>query len=92
MPRSGTAPASTAAWLGFLYVSLGSMWVGFFFWYRGLALGGTVRVGQVQLAQPILGMVFSVPLLGETLDLVTATFGLAIVGTVFASRRLATRG
>ena len=86
------APASTTAWLGFLYVSLGSMWVGFFFWYRGLALGGTVRVGQVQLAQPILGMVFSVPLLGETLDLVTATFGLAIVGTVFASRRLATRG
>ena len=56
------------------------------------ALGGTVRVGQVQLAQPILGMLFSVPLLGETLDLVTATFGLAIVGTVFASRRLATRG
>lgn len=86
------APASIAAWLGFLYVSLGSMWIGFFFWYRGLALGGTVRVGQVQLAQPILGMLFSVPLLGETLDLVTATFGLAIVGTVFASRRLATRG
>lgn len=86
------APASIAAWLGFLYVSLGSMWIGFFFWYRGLALGGTVRVGQVQLAQPILGMLFSVPLLGETLDVVTATFGLAIVGTVFASRRLATRG
>lgn len=85
-------PASLTAWLGFAWVSVGGMWVGFFFWYRGLALGGTVRVGQVQLAQPILGMLFSVPLLGETLDLVTATFGLAIVGTVFASRRLATRG
>lgn len=83
--------ASLTAWLGFAWVSVGGMWVGFFFWYRGLALGGTVRVGQVQLAQPILGMIVSVPLLGETLDLVTAAFGLAIVGTVFASRRLAAR-
>ncbi|NBX47454.1 MAG: DMT family transporter [Chloroflexi bacterium] len=65
---------------------------GFFFWYRGLALGGTVRISQVQLVQPILGMIFSVPLLGETLDAVTITFGLAIVATVFLGRRLATRG
>lgn len=87
-----TTDASTAAWLGFLYVSVGSMWAGFFFWYRGLALGGTVRISQVQLVQPILGMIFSVPLLGETLDAVTITFGLAIVATVFLGRRLATRG
>ena len=31
-----------------------SMWLGFFAWYRGLALGGTVRVSQVQLVQPFL--------------------------------------
>jgi hypothetical protein len=37
-------------------------------------------------------MIFSVPLLGETLDAVTITFGLAIVATVFLGRRLATRG
>jgi drug/metabolite transporter (DMT)-like permease len=86
------APASSSAWLAFLYVSVGSMWAGFFFWYRGLALGGTVRVSQVQLVQPILGMAFSVPLLGETLDAVTAVFGIAIVATVFVGRRLASRG
>ncbi len=44
------------------------MWLGFFAWYRGLALGGTVRVSQVQLVQPFLSMLFAVPLLGEPLD------------------------
>jgi drug/metabolite transporter (DMT)-like permease len=83
------APATTGAWLGFVYVSVGSMWAGFFFWYRGLSIGGTVRVSQVQLMQPILGMAFSVPLLGETLDAITAAFGVAIVITVFLGRRLA---
>ena len=33
-----------SAWWGFAYVALFSMWLGFFAWYRGLALGGTVRV------------------------------------------------
>ena len=51
-----------------------SMWLGFFAWYRGLALGGTVRVSQVQLVQPFLGMLFAVPLLGEKLDAVTLGF------------------
>jgi drug/metabolite transporter (DMT)-like permease len=46
------APASAAAWGGFAYVSLFSMWLGFFAWYRGLALGGVMRVSQVQLLQP----------------------------------------
>ena len=85
------APASVAAWMAFAFLGIGSMWIGFFFWYRGLAIGGTVRVSQVQLVQPMLGMVFSVPLLGETLDLITVAFGLAIVGTVFVGRRVATR-
>ena len=55
-----------AAWWGFAYVAVFSMWLGFFAWYRGLALGGTVRVSQVQLVQPFLGMLFAVPLLGES--------------------------
>ena len=41
------------------------MWLGFFAWYRGLALGGTVRVSQVQLVQPFLALLFAVPVLGD---------------------------
>ena len=37
---------SLAAWGGLLYVSLFSMWLGFFAWYGGLAMGGIVRVSR----------------------------------------------
>ena len=76
------------AWSGFAYVALFSMWLGFFAWYRGLALGGTVRVSQVQLVQPFLSMLFSVPLLGEQLDLLTVGFALAVVATVFIGKKM----
>lgn len=77
-----------AAWWGFAYVAVFSMWLGFFAWYRGLALGGTVRVSQVQLVQPFLSMLFAIPLLGEKLDAVTVGFGLAVIATVFIGKKM----
>ncbi len=77
-----------AAWWGFGYVAVFSMWLGLFAWYRGLALGGTVRVSQVQLVQPFLSMLFAIPLLGENLDAVTVGFGLAVIATVFLSKKM----
>ncbi|EJL90405.1 DMT(drug/metabolite transporter) superfamily permease [Polaromonas sp. CF318] len=77
-----------SAWWGFGYVAVFSMWLGFFAWYRGLALGGTVRVSQVQLLQPFLSMLFAVPLLGERLDAVTVGFGLAVIATVFIGKKM----
>ena len=83
-----TAVISTSAWIGFTYVSLISMWIGFFAWYRALAMGGTVRVSQVQLVQPFLSMLFSVPLLGESLDVLTVGFALAVIATVFIGKKM----
>ncbi|MEJ5992617.1 DMT family transporter [Ramlibacter sp. PS3R-8] len=85
------APLPASAWAAFAYVAVFSMWIGFFAWYRGLALGGTVRVSQVQLVQPILSMLFAVPLLGERLDAVTLGFGVAVIATVFVGRRMPVR-
>lgn len=86
------APLPGSAWMAFGYVSVFSMWLGFFAWYQGLALGGTVRVSQVQLIQPFLSMLFAVPLLGEHLDAVSLGFGLAVMATVLAGRRMPVRG
>ena len=83
-------PVLPSAWIGFAYVALFSMWIGFFAWYRGLSLGGPVRVSQVQLIQPFLSMVSAVPLLGERLDLLTLGFGLAVIATVFLGKRAST--
>jgi len=77
-----------SAWCGFVYVAVFSQWLGFFAWYRGLALGGTVRVSQVQLLQPFLSMLFAVPLLSEQLDAVTVGFGLAVIAVVFVGRKM----
>ena len=66
-------PGSLAAvplpsWIGFGYVSLFSMFIGFLFWYRGLAEGGVARVSQVQLFQPFLGLLFAGLTLGERIS------------------------
>jgi len=84
------APARWSAWLGFAYVSLFSMWLGFFAWYRGLALGGVMRVSQVQLLQPFLALLFAVPVLGETLKPLTLLFALAVMAVVFFGRKMPT--
>ena len=82
------APIRASAWAGFAYLGVFSMWLGFFAWYRGLALGGTVRVSQVQLVQPFLSMLVAVPLLGESLDALTAGFGVAVIATVFIGKQM----
>lgn len=82
-----TAPVAPSAWIGFAYVSLFSMWIGFFAWYRGLALGGTLRVSQVQVLQPFLSMLFAVPLLGERLDATTVVFAAAVLAVVWWGKR-----
>ena len=81
-----TAPVAPSAWAGFAYVSLFSMWIGFFAWYRGLALGGTLRVSQVQVLQPFLSMLFAVPLLGEKLDAMTVVFAAAVLAVVWLGK------
>jgi drug/metabolite transporter (DMT)-like permease len=60
--------ASPGAWLGFAYVSIFSMYLGFLAWYRGLASGGIARVSRLQSLQPLLGLAWSALLLGETLS------------------------
>ncbi len=81
-------PVATSAWIGFVYVGVFSMWVGFFAWYRGLALGGALRVSQTQLLQPFLSILASIPLLGEPLDVVTLGFAAAVVATVVVGKNL----
>jgi drug/metabolite transporter (DMT)-like permease len=82
-------PISPAAWGALVYVGLFSMWMGFFAWYRGLALGGALRVSQTQLLQPFISILASIPLLGEAFDAVTLGFALAVVATVFLGKNLA---
>lgn len=84
-----TQTIATASWLALLYVGVFSMWAGFFAWFRGLSLGGPLRVSQVQLLQPFISILAAVPLLRESLDAMTLGFALLVVLTVFMGRRMA---
>lgn len=85
----GFATVSEGAWLGLAYVSVFSMLIGFFFWYRGLAQGGIAGVGQLQLLQPFMGLALSAALLGEPVawSMIAATA--LVVASVAGARRFA---
>ena len=59
------AGLTVPVWVSLGYVSVFSMLIGFVFWYRGLALGGTAGVGQLQLLQPFFGLILAAVLLSE---------------------------
>lgn len=71
--------ASPVQWLAFGYLSVVSMYLGFFAWYRGLAIGPMTTVSQVQLVQPVLSITWATLLLGEQLTWATALGGLVVL-------------
>jgi drug/metabolite transporter (DMT)-like permease len=81
------AHAGARAWLGLAYVSVISMFLAFFPWYTGLARGGVARIGQVQLAQPVLTLGWAALVLGERVTAATAGAAVAVLGCVVATQR-----
>lgn len=72
----------------FLYVALFSMYIGFFFWYRGLAVGGIARVGQVQLLQPFATLIGAYVLLDEPFTLLNASFAGVVFMVIIVGRKM----
>ncbi len=85
---AGIAPG---AWVGMIYVTVVSQFLGFFPWYRGLALGGVAQVGQLQLFQAPLTLAFSALLLGESLTPATVGTAALVLITVAVGRWVARR-
>ena len=65
------------------------MYLGFFAWYAGLALGGVARVSQIQLLQPILSLTWAGLFLHEDIDALLVAVALVVLVAVFGSRRSA---
>jgi drug/metabolite transporter (DMT)-like permease len=78
---------AASAWIGLAYVSVFSMFVGFIFWYRGLAIGGIARIGQLQQLQPFFGLALAGFLLREPVawSMIAAT-AFVVVCVVLARR------
>jgi drug/metabolite transporter (DMT)-like permease len=80
--------ADVIAWTSFVYLSLFPMYLGFFFWYEGLAIGGIARVSQVQLIQPFCTLLASSFFLGDHLTTMNMVFAFLVVSTVILSKRM----
>jgi drug/metabolite transporter (DMT)-like permease len=84
-PAELAPPAPAVA--GLLYVSVFSVFIGFFFWNAGLAIGGVARVGQVQLLQAFVTIGLAALLNGETIGWDTLGFAALVVAIVIAARK-----
>ncbi|AHG18529.1 transporter [Chania multitudinisentens RB-25] len=78
---------SRSAWIALAYVSLFSMWLGFIFWYRGLAQGGIAAVGQLQLLQPFFGLALAGLILHETVQLSMLAVMAGVLVCVFGAKK-----
>ena len=78
---------SAAAIGGLAYLSVVSMFLGFFAWYSGLARAGVARASQVQLAQPLLTLLWSWLLLGEHAGMSTVVAAAGVLVCVVLAQR-----
>ena len=86
--------ASGVQWLCFAYLAVISMYLGFFAWYRGLAIGPMAQISQVQLVQPVMTIAWAALILHERLSWTTVIGGLAVIACagVAVRTRLDRRG
>ncbi|MEU8796932.1 DMT family transporter [Spirillospora sp. NPDC048819] len=77
--------------LGFGYLAAFSAYLGFFAWYEGLARAGIARGGQVQLAQPVMTLLWSGLVLAERIDATTALAAVAVLVCVALTQRTRVR-
>mgnify|MGYP001195777650 CR=1 FL=1 len=78
---------SWQSWSAVAFLGIFPMWLGFFAWYRGLVIGGAVRVSQVQLLQPFMALLLAVPIAGERLDSITIAFSVAVIAVVYLGKK-----
>ncbi|MGW2369102.1 DMT family transporter [Streptomyces sp. NPDC001667] len=72
---------------GLLWLAAGSQFLGMLVWYRGMAAIGVARASQLQLAQPLLTLVWSVSLLGEHLSPAAPVAAVAVLVCIAVTQR-----
>ncbi|MEV4429176.1 DMT family transporter [Streptomyces sp. NPDC049602] len=73
--------------IGLVWVAAGSTFFGLYVWYRGMAAIGIPKASQLQLAQPLLTLFWSVFLLGETLPIAAPVAAVAVLVCIAVTQR-----
>jgi drug/metabolite transporter (DMT)-like permease len=89
IPNEPVHPTAKAL-AGLLYIGAVSQWAGFVVWYRGMGLIGVARASQLQLAQPLMTLVWAVLLLGEHLTAAVPVTAVVVLGAIVVTQRART--
>jgi drug/metabolite transporter (DMT)-like permease len=83
-----THSITSVSLLAFLFTAFGSMYFGFFAWYRGLSELGVARGSQIQLVQSLLTLLWSALLLGEIVTSKTLVAASVVVVCVAITQKV----
>lgn len=75
---------------GMAYIAAVSQFMGFVVWYKGMGLIGVAKASQLQLAQPLLTLVWAVLLLGEHFSVAVPFTAVVVLGCIVVTQRART--
>lgn len=79
---------SLFGWGAFVFLALVNSLVGFFFWYRALAIGGVAKISQIQLLQTFFTFGFAALWLGEVISFEMIVFLSITMAIVWLSKKI----
>lgn len=75
------------SWLGVMYLAVGASILAYMAWYKALAIGGSVRMGTVQFAMPVISLFLAVILFEEVLTVISMIATVMIVAGIILSKK-----
>lgn len=81
---------TTEAVVGMSYLAAISQFGAFVVWYRGMAAIGVPKASQLQLAQPLITLVWSVLLMGEHLPVLAPVAAVVVLACIAVTQRTRT--
>ena len=85
---SNFAAMPISGWAAFIFLALVNSLIGFFFWYKALAIGGVTKISQIQLLQTFFTFGFAALWLGEVITPLMVLFLVITVVIVWISKRI----
>ncbi|MEL7281369.1 MAG: EamA family transporter [Pseudomonadota bacterium] len=82
------ATVSASSWVSLVYLGVISMFLASVFWYRGLALGGIARIGQINLLLPLTALGWSAFFLGEEINLTAIICAVVVLAAMIVCLRI----
>ena len=85
--RANWHTVAPLTWGAILYSGIGSMGIAYLFWYRGVRVIGSTRTAMFSNLQPIVAVLVSWPMLGETPTIWQGIGASAVLGGLLLTRQ-----